>query len=87
MPPIAHQPEPDEGHTFVLGKPTNRTEPSELTPISGRPNWWKDRKGNEKYIEPPAPPVDIPCMQIDDMAGCCIVFDEDPDNLRYFSLP
>jgi hypothetical protein len=59
MPPIARQPEPDEGHTFALGKPVNRPAETGLTPIDGRPNWWRDRKGNEKYIEPPPRPADI----------------------------
>lgn len=38
---------------FPLGVPVNRpatTNP--LRPVPGRPNWWVDAKGVERYIEP-----------------------------------
>lgn len=35
-----------------FGVPVNRPVPkSELTPVPGRPNWFKDKDGNERYIE------------------------------------
>lgn len=40
---------------FPLGRPTNRPEAQELTPIPGRPNWFRNRKGEEVYVEPPKP--------------------------------
>ena len=41
--------------SFPLGEPTNRKQPPELTPIHGRPNWFRNRKGEEVYVEPPKP--------------------------------
>lgn len=41
--------------TFPLGEPINRKPVPDWTPIANRPGWWKDRKGTEKYIEPPRP--------------------------------
>lgn len=40
---------------FPLGDPVNRKPEQGLTPIAGRPGWFVDRKGNEKYVEPPRP--------------------------------
>ena len=40
---------------FPLGRPINRQEPKELTPIPGRPNWFRNRQGEEVYVEPPKP--------------------------------
>jgi hypothetical protein len=40
---------------FPLGVPVNRRNPKDLTPVSGRPGWWKDRHGVERYIEPVKP--------------------------------
>ena len=51
--PLAHQPEPDERPMGPLGKPVNRKPEPELTPIAGRPNWFVDKQGREKYVEPP----------------------------------
>jgi hypothetical protein len=52
--------EEDEAGRFPLGKPTNRTEASDLTPIEGRPNWFRNRRGEEVYVEPPKPPKVAP---------------------------
>ena len=42
--------------SFPLGTPVNRPPaPAELTPIPGRPNWFKDRQGVEHYVEPARP--------------------------------
>lgn len=46
------EPEPQ----YALGEPTNRKPEPELTPISGRPNWYQPRSGEPVYIEPPKPP-------------------------------
>ncbi len=48
----------DEADRWPLGKPINREEPPRLTPIHGRPNWFRDRNGREVYVEPPKPPPD-----------------------------
>lgn len=40
---------------FPLGPPVNRTEKPKLTPIPGRPNWFKDRNDHPIYVEPPRP--------------------------------
>lgn len=29
--------------------------PKPVTPIAGRPNWWRDAKGAEHYVEPRKP--------------------------------
>ena len=64
---------------YPLGKPLDRKEWNPLTPIPGRPNWWQDHKGNEKYIEPPKPVPVIPVGEAteltgitgdDDLSGC-----------------
>ena len=46
-----------EAEHFPFGQPTNRKDPPGLTPIYGRPNWFRDRSGREVYVEPPRPPV------------------------------
>ena len=46
---------PDE--RYPLGAPLNRQDPPKLKEIPGRPGWWVDAKGNEKYVEPPRPPL------------------------------
>lgn len=34
----------------------HREEPQKaMTPIAGRPNWWRDSNGVEHYVEPPRP--------------------------------
>jgi hypothetical protein len=46
---------------FPLGPPTNRKEPEPaLHPAVGRPDWWIDGKGLDRYIVPPAKPVPHP---------------------------
>jgi hypothetical protein len=64
---------------FPLGKPLDRKEWNPLTPIPGRPNWWQDHKGNERYIEPP-PPKPIPVGEVTEI----IELDE---NYVYFFDP
>ncbi len=44
---------------YPFGKPLNRpteTGPG-LTPIEGRPNWFRTPDGAEKYVEPPPQPA------------------------------
>lgn len=37
---------------FPFGVPVNRPVPkAELTPVPGRPNWYKDKAGVERYVE------------------------------------
>lgn len=36
---------------FPLGRPVNRPAPTLLRPISGRPNWFIDSRGVERYVE------------------------------------
>jgi len=38
---------------FPLGKPLNRPAPPSLRPIAGRPNWFVDSRGVERYVERP----------------------------------
>ena len=48
---------------YPLGAPINRAPPGQgLTPIAGRPNWFRDRHGAERYIEPPKPPKWFPVI-------------------------
>lgn len=45
-----------EAEKFPFGIPCNRPQPkAELAPVPGRPGWWRDRAGVERYIEPPRP--------------------------------
>jgi hypothetical protein len=37
---------------FPLGTPLNRVAKSPLRPITGRPHWFVDPRGVERYIEP-----------------------------------
>ena len=51
----------DEVERFPLGAPTNRRDTThDLTPIPDRPNWFRDRKGREVYVEPPKPEKPAP---------------------------
>ncbi len=45
--------------TFPLGVPINRPPESlpKLWPIPGRPNWYRDKYGNEVYHEPAKKPL------------------------------
>jgi len=54
MPPLDF----DDAERFPFGKPVNRKESPDMTPIEGRPNWFRDRDGREVYVEPPKPPPD-----------------------------
>lgn len=45
---------------FPLGKPINRRTPQPLRPIPGRPNWFVDSRGIERYLEVPATQVKSP---------------------------
>jgi hypothetical protein len=38
---------------FPLGTPINRPAPQPLRPIPGRPNWYIDSHGVERYLELP----------------------------------
>lgn len=41
---------------FPLGEPVNRPPPKpELTPVPGRPNWFADKNGVERYVDPIPP--------------------------------
>lgn len=41
----------EEGTNFPLGPPVNRAPPSpEWVPIPGRPQWYRDRHGAEKFF-------------------------------------
>lgn len=40
---------------YPLGAPINRTPAPGLVPAPGRPNWWRDAKGVDRYIEPVPP--------------------------------
>jgi hypothetical protein len=37
---------------FPLGIPLNRVARPPLRPIPGRPNWFVDSRGVERYVEP-----------------------------------
>lgn len=39
---------------YPLGRPLNRPATPSLRPISGRPNWFVDARGVERYLERPA---------------------------------
>jgi hypothetical protein len=45
---------------FPFGKPVNRRQEPDLLPVEGRPNWWKNKQGVERYVEPPKPEPDWP---------------------------
>lgn len=46
---------------YPLGKPLNRpAPPSSLRPISGRPHWFVDARGVERYVERPTRPTEHP---------------------------
>jgi len=47
--------------TYPLGVPINRppVKPAQLWPIVGRPNWYRDKYGNELYREPVKPPPQV----------------------------
>jgi hypothetical protein len=42
-------------NNYPLGVPINRppVKPAQVWPIVGRPNWYRDKYGNELYREPP----------------------------------
>lgn len=42
---------------FPLGVPTNRPNPADPTPVAGRPGWWRDKHGVERYIEQKKPRI------------------------------
>lgn len=42
---------------FPFGVPVNRQKPKSMTPVTGRPNWFRDKDGVERYVEPPRPVV------------------------------
>lgn len=68
---------------YPLGEPVNRKPAPGLTPVVGRPNWWRHPyTGVEQYIEPkkPAPSFDIPLQDISDepdLFDHCYVGDEE----------
>lgn len=39
----------------ALGAPINRKPEPGLTPMVGRPNWFRDKRGEPVYVEPPRP--------------------------------
>lgn len=50
----------DDRVPFPLGSPLGRkAESNGLTPIEGRPNWFRDKRGSEVYVEPPAKPAPV----------------------------
>lgn len=46
---------------YPLGRPLNRDPDAKpkAHPIEGRPNWWRDPDGRERYIEPPPPKLPV----------------------------
>ena len=45
---------------FPFGTPVNRPPAPGPRPIPGRPNWVRDEKGIERYVEPVRPPIWCP---------------------------
>jgi hypothetical protein len=47
----------DPVEPFPFGVPINRPLPKPgMTPVAGRPNWFKDKNGVEHYVEPKLQP-------------------------------
>ena len=54
-------PERTLAERFPLGVPVNRPVTNDtLRPVPGRPGWWVDAHGVERYIEPNPPPPAVP---------------------------
>lgn len=46
-----------DAERFPLGKPINRKTEPDLTPQTGRPGWFRDRKNLEVFIDPGSKPI------------------------------
>lgn len=65
---IPSNPEPYCPPDYPLGPPINRKPEPGLVRVPGRPNWWRDQRGVDRYIEPSVVPgVPVPSAPI----RCC----------------